>query len=145
MAEVTYWYGQAIKSAFNKEIDFNETDKIKCMLCTALTVDQDGDVYLSDVTRTETTGTGYTAGGKIMTNCAVTYDSGTNVLKFDADDVSWTSATFSAAYAIIYYSTGTESSSPLLFYINFNGSKSCNNGTFLLPWNASGIASITVS
>ena len=44
---------------------------------------------LASVTGEETTaGTGYTAGGKALTNVAVTTVT-TNDAKFDADDVSW--------------------------------------------------------
>lgn len=144
MAVTAKMYGNFILKALNKEIDW-DTDSIKVMLCTALTIDQDGDVYLADVTKTEVAnGNGYTTGGKALANKSIGYTAGTNVIKIDADDVVWTSATITAAYAIIYDDTPA-TDKPVIGYVDFGESLVSTAGTFTIAWNAAGIATIAVT
>ena len=85
MAVTANLYGLFLQSLANKEIDL-DTDVIKVMLCTSTyTPNQDTHRYKSSVTN-EVTGTGYTAGGATLGTVAVTYDTATNTLKFDAAD-----------------------------------------------------------
>lgn len=147
MAVTAKLYGNFLKCALNKEIDW-DTDEIKLMLCTALTIDQDGDVYLADVTKTEASGTNYTAGGKALTFAgatAISYDTGTNKIILDADDVVWASSTISGVTHGILYDNTPATNKPLIGYIDFGGSFSSSNGNFTVSWNASGIANITIS
>ena len=144
MAVSAKWYGNAFLKAFNKEIDF-DTDTTKVMLCTSTYVpDQDVHDYKDDVTN-EVTGTGYTAGGATLANKTIGYTAGTNVVKLDADDTSWTTSTITARYAVIHVDTGTASTSPLLGYVDFGEDKSSSAGTFLIQWSADGIFKLTVS
>lgn len=145
MAVSAFFYGLAFKSAFNKEIDF-DSDSIKVMLCTsAYTPDQDTHQYKSDVT-SEVTGTGYTAGGEALTTASLTYTAGTNVLKLDADDVTWAGSTITARYAVIYDSTpATDATRPLLAYVDFGADVSSSAGNFTITWDTAGIATVTVS
>ena len=139
------FYGNAIVKAFNKEIDWN-SDTVKVALVTSTyTPNQDTHDYWNDVSGNEATGTGYTAGGVTLTNATVTYDSGTNVVKLDADDVSWTASTITARYAVIYVSTGDASTSPLIGYVDFGTDQSSSSGTFAINWSTNGIATVTVS
>jgi hypothetical protein len=145
VAVTAYWYGKAFLSLLNKEADLN-SDTLKVMLCTSsYTPDQDAHDYKDDVTN-EVSGTGYTAGGATLANVAVTYTAGTNVIKFDADDTVWSAATITARYAVVYDSTpATDGTRPLLLYIDFGGNVTSTAGDFTIAWNASGIATITVS
>ena len=145
MAVTAKLYGNWLLKALNKECDY-DTDTIKVALYTALTIDQDGDIYKSDLTATEVAnGNGYATGGATLANKSITYDSGTNVIKVDADDVTWSAATITARYAVIYHSTGVDSSSVLIGYIDFGQDMSSSNGDFKITWDAAGIATITVS
>lgn len=129
----------------NAEIDF-DTDTIKVALVTSsYTPDQDAHDYWDDVSSNEASGTGYTAGGATLGSKTVTQDSATNKQTFDAADVSWTSSTVTARYAVIYKSTGTASTSPLIGYVDFGSNQSSSSGTFSIAWNASGIFATTVS
>lgn len=139
----TKTYGSLIAKAFNKEVDF-DSDTIKvALLSSSYTPNQDTDDYWNDVSSYEVTGTGYTAGGATLANKSVTYTSGTNVTKFDADDVSWTSSTITARYAVIYDSTGTASTSALIGYVDFGSNQSSSSGTFSIVWDAAGIFTTT--
>src|SRR5688500_12789003 len=106
MATGTFkWYGNVPLAFFNEEIDLL-SDNIKVALTTVTYVpDQDAHDYFNDVTN-EVTGTGYTAGGATIANDTLTYTTGTNVMKYDGDDVSWTTSTITnARVAVIYDST----------------------------------------
>lgn len=146
MAVTAKMYGSFLQKALNKEIDW-DTDDIKTALVTSTyTPDQDTHDYWNDVSANETSGTGYTAGGESLVNKTMTYDSGTNKIKLDADDVSWTSSTITARYAVLYNnSPSAASAKPLLGYVDFGQDESSSNGTFTIAWNASGIFEITVS
>jgi hypothetical protein len=56
----------------------------------------------SSVSGDEISGTGYTANGELLSSKTVTEDATSNQGVFNAADVSWTSASFTARYAIIY-------------------------------------------
>ena len=121
------------------------SDTIKVALCTSTyTPDQDAHVFFSDVTN-EITGTGYTAGGQALANKTLTYNASTNVTTFTADNTTWSSSTLTARYAVIYKSTGTASTSPLIAYIDFGSNQSSSNGNFTIQWNASGIVGWTAN
>ena len=90
-------------------------------------------VYTTD-NELATTG-GYTQGGKTLTTPAV---AGTTTQAWDADDVAWTDATFTAYNAVIYDSTNTNS---LIATIGF-GAKSVVAGTFTIQWDPTGIITI---
>jgi hypothetical protein len=139
-------YGQFLSQALNKEIDF-DTDTIKVALLTnAYTPDQDAHNYYDDVVANEVTGTGYTAGGNTLANKTNSYNSATNVIVLDADDVTWSSSTITARYAVIYdASPATNATRPLIGYVDFGSDQSSSNGNFTITWDATGIVRITVA
>ena len=145
MAVSGKFYGKSFLSVYNKEIDI-DSDALKVMLCTSTyTPDQDNHRYKSDVTN-EVTGTGYTAGGVTLTSVTITYTGATNILAIDANDVSWTSATFTARYAVVYDSTpSTDATRPLIGYIDFGSDQSPAAGTLSIVFDSTGIATVTVS
>jgi hypothetical protein len=80
---------------------------------------------------------GYTRDTKELTGQAVTAGATT---KWDADDVAWTSATFTAYHAVIYDSTNTKS---LICSIDFGGAKTVASGTFTIVFDAAGIITLS--
>lgn len=145
MAVTAKFYGLFWKSLCNKEIDL-DSDTIKLMLCSSsYTPDQDTHQYKSDVSD-EITGTGYTAGGATVASVVVSYNTGTNVLSFDATDVTWTTATITARYAILYDATpGSDATRPLIGYIDFGGDVTSTGADFTIVWDAAGIGTVTVA
>jgi hypothetical protein len=85
----------------------------------------------------EISGTGYSAGGAALANQTVSLAS--NTATFDADDTSWTTATFTTYHAVIYDVTNTNS---LIASIDFGGAQTVTAGTFTIEWNANGIISL---
>jgi hypothetical protein len=138
-------YGNFLLKALNKEVDY-DTDTIKVALLTSsYTPDQDAHDYFNDVSTYEVSGTGYTAGGITLASKTATYDSATNVIVLDAADVTWSSSTITARYAVVYDSTGTSSTSALIGYVDFGSDQSSTNGNFTITWDSTGIVRITVA
>jgi hypothetical protein len=115
------------------------------MLCTSsYTPDQDNHVYKDVSVTNEVTGTGYTAGGATLASKTLTYTAATNVIMFDAADVTWASSTITARYAIVY-DDSPASNKPLLAYVDFGADQSSSSGNFTITWDANGIFTITAS
>ena len=80
-----------------------------------------------------TSGTGYSTGGNTLTSQAVA--SGSAVASVDFADSEWTSATFTAAYGVIYNSSTVDSTADrLVVVLDFGGNKTCTNGTFKITF-----------
>lgn len=79
-------------------------------------------------TSNEVTGTGYTAGGKTLTNIEPT-SSGTTAF-VDFDDVTWTSSTITARGALIYNSSAV--GNPAVAVLDFGTDKSSDTGDFTI-------------
>ena len=140
MADVIY--NSFKRDIANGSIDL-DTDTIKVMLVTSTYVpDQDLHTKKSDVTN-EVTGTGYTAGGATLTSATVTADNTNNRGVFDAADVTWASSTITARGAVLYKSTGVDTTSNLIAYIDFVTDKTSTSGNFTIQWNASGILTLS--
>lgn len=121
-------YNEGLNQALTGGVDF-DTDTFKIMLVTS-TYSPDKDAHLdrADVTN-EVTGTGYTSGGG-TTAVTVTKDTANDRIDVDFGDVSFTSATITAAAGVIYKSTGTAANDILVAYLDFGGDVSSTNGTF---------------
>lgn len=127
-----------LKGGTSYPVDF-DTDTIKVALTTSsYTFNQDTHDYFDDVTN-EVVGTGYTAGGATLASPTVTLDTANDRVDFDAADTSWTTSTITARYAVVYKSTGTASTSPIVAVFDFTTDQVSSAGTFLITWNASGI------
>jgi hypothetical protein len=120
---------QTATTSFQAELlegvhDFNtDTFKIALYLATA-NLDANTTVY---VTGGETSGTGYTAGGNVMTGISV------NAAAFvNFTNVSWNPAVFTARGALIYNST---KSNKAVAVLDFGSDKTATN-TFLVQMPA---------
>ena len=145
MAVTSKVYGPALISLFNGEIDY-DTATVKALLCSSSYVpNQDTHRYKSDVTN-EITGTGYTAGGVVLSSKTVTYDAATNTLTLDAADPSWgPTATFTFRYLVFYADTGTAATSPLISYTDFGADVSVTSASFTGVLSSGGIVQATAA
>lgn len=82
----------------------------------------------------EVVGTGYTAGGVTLTNIDPS-SSGTTAF-IDFNDATWTSATITAAGALIYNTTadGGTGTTNAVAVISFGGDKTSTNGDFVIQF-----------
>lgn len=135
-------YNSFKRDIMNGALDL-DTDTIKVMLVTSsYTADQDAHTKRSDITN-EVSGTGYSAGGASLANKAVTADNTDNEGVFDADDLTWSTATITARGAVLYKSRGGASSADeLICYIDFGADKSSSAGNFTLQWDSEGIINL---
>jgi len=135
-------YNRMKANLMNKEVDLgNGGDTIKVtLLNNSHAFDPDDNVW-TDVSANEieTSGTGYNQ--KTLANQVVTQDDTNDLAKFDADDVQWTTATFTAYHAVIF--DDTLASDDLIGSIDFGGAKSVTGGTFTIAWNTDGIIRLT--
>ncbi len=83
---------------------------------------------------TNSSGTAYTAGGATLTNAGVSLSSTTAFTDFD--DVSFTSASFTANGALIYNTTtdGGSSTTDAVAVIAFGADKTVTSGTFTIQF-----------
>ena len=87
------------------------------------------DTAYASGTANQVSGTGYTTGGKVLQNGTVANQ--TNVATVTFDTISWTSATFGAAYGVLYNNSASDK---LIVVLDFGGTKSCSNGTFTITF-----------
>ena len=83
----------------------------------------------SSGTANQVSGTGYTTGGNTLGSPVVANQ--TNVATLTFAQSQWTSATFGAAYGVIYNNSDSDK---LVVVLDFGGTKSCSNGTFTITF-----------
>jgi hypothetical protein len=104
----------------------NGGDTYKLALYTANPYTTGSTAYSSGAAnQVGTSGTGYSTGGNTLGSQAVTISTVTSYVDFA--DSTWSSATFTAAFGVIYNSSDGDK---LVVVLDFGGSKTCTNGTF---------------
>jgi len=103
-------------------------DSFKLALYTANPYTTSSTAYSSS-SEVSASGTAYTTTGNALTGNAVA--SGTAVASCDFDPSVWSSATFTAAYGAIY---NDDKSDKLCVVLDFDGNKTCTNGTFTVTF-----------
>lgn len=93
-------------------------DNIRCALFSSLwSPDQQNDEFFADLSG-EATGSGYTAGGVLLTGKTITAGSNSQVL--DAANPEWLNVTSSdIAGCVFYKDTGSAATSPLISFTDF--------------------------
>lgn len=129
-------YNRFKANLLNKEIDL-EADTIKVMLLNNSHAFTATHNQKSEIVANEITGTGYTAGGAVLANKAVTQAA---TSKWDADDTAWTSASFTAYHAVIF--DDTLINDDLICSIDFGAAKTVSAGTFTIQWHIDGIITL---
>ena len=103
-------------------------DTIKLALYTANPYTTASTAYSSG-SANQVSGTGYTTNGNTLGSPVVANQ--TNVATLTFAQTQWTSATFGAAYGVIYNDTDGDK---LVVVLDFGGTKSCSNGTFTITF-----------
>lgn len=141
MADLKYNNGK--EAFFNGDINLS-TDTLKVALFpSTYSANIDTDQFWSDISASEVSGTGYTAGGATLTTVSVTQDNANDKAVLDADDVTFSTVTLTGVnavrYAVLYKDTGTPGTSPLIAQFDFGSDQEPNGVDFTIQWNASGI------
>lgn len=147
-------FGQYLMKVLNNEskIPASGATNLYVMLltsaqATALTdgTAQDSWAYKNSIT-SEVSGTGYTATGKQLQSVTCAYTAGTNTITVDAADVTWSTSTITARFAVIYDNTGaSDANRCLIAWVDFGGNVSSSAGDFTLQWDTNGIFTISTS
>lgn len=135
----SFVYNKAKLKMGNGTINFGSHTFKMLLLSDAHTPSASAHEYLSNISGSEISGTGYVSGGSALASTVWAETSGT--VKLDANDSSWTTATFTARYGVIY--DDTASNKDLLCLLDFGGNKSVSNGTFTIQYNAAGILTLS--
>ena len=77
----------------------------------------------------QVSGTGYTTGGNTLGSPVVANQTSVATLTFA--QTQWTTATFGAAFGVIYNNSASDK---LVVVLDFGGTKSCSNGTFTITF-----------
>jgi hypothetical protein len=146
VAVTAKWYTKGPSHLVNGDVDWDTSTNIMCALCTAsYTPDQDAHEFYSSITNEVANGNGYTTKGAAIGSRSVSVDTATNETRLIGATVSWTSATFTARYAIIWRDTTVAGTSPLLGYVDFGADQSVVAGTFTITWDSTGVLKITAA
>lgn len=96
--------------------------------------------FYSDIISAEIpNGSGYTTGGQDLANKAVTTDTVDDEGVWDADDVTWATATITARSMALIKWTGSAATSRIVRHIDFGVDKVSSGGDFVVQYNAEGI------
>ncbi len=115
------------------------TDTLKMALYTALS--DIGPLTTAYTTTNEITGTGYTAGGEVVTGATISTDTQTGTVYVNFNNVSWPGANFTARGALIYNVTQANKSVAVLDFGSDKTFTSTNN-TVTMPANTATTALI---
>jgi hypothetical protein len=115
------------------------TDTLKMALYTAFS--DIGPLTTVYTTTNEVTGTGYTAGGVVMTGVTISTDTQTGTVFVDFANVSWPGANFTARGALIYNVTRSNKSVAVLDFGSDKIFSSVSN-TVVMPENTATTALI---
>jgi hypothetical protein len=133
----SFIYNSAIDDLANGNIDFGADTFNLLLVTSSYTANKDTHVKRDDVTN-EVSGTGYTAGGAASA-CTVTKDTATDKVTLSFASVSFSTATITAAGAVIYKVRGsTADLDELVAFIDFGGDVSSTAATFSV-----GVSTIT--
>lgn len=121
--------------------DAQTANAIKAALTTSsYTPDIDAHTVYSNLSN-ELSGTGYTAGGKVIANVAVTADNTNDRGKLDADNPVWTAINAGTAkWAVFYFDLGA--TKVLIGYWDL-GNIATNGGDLTLNLSANGLILLT--
>lgn len=121
-----------------------DTDNINvCLLDSGYSANIDTQTMYSDVTASEiASANGYTTKGQSLASKTVSVDTTDDEGVFDAADVTWSTSTITARYAVLFKNTGTNTTSPLIAYVDFGADKTSDNGNFIITWSSEGILNL---
>ena len=143
MAVTSYWYVNGMKNLVNGTTPLGGTNSFKVALLNSnyalTTAKLQADTALTSVSASQITGTNYTAGGMNLSLAAATTAAGDVIIGPSVANTSWTSASFTARYAVIYHVANNW----LLGVVDFGQDETCSNGSFTIDWNNIAIFKIT--
>ena len=134
-------YTSCFKHVFNGAIDFSSDTFHLALVTSDYTPDLTNHEFFGDITN-EVVGTGYVAGGKVLSDLSVTQDDAGGQAIWDATIIVWANSEITARAAILYKNTGNAATSPLIRYYDFAADYTTDGGSYTITWPAIGIATL---
>lgn len=150
MASNLYHEGlrRIIDRAMSGNIDLL-ADTIKVLLIgTAYTPDKDHQ-FISDVSGSELSGTGYTggfggSGRKALASKAIGKSDASDKAYFDAADLTWTAINAgTVGYLVLAKEITNDGASPIICCIDVSPDVATNGGDYTVQWHADGIFTLS--
>ena len=144
MADVSKWASKTLQASLSgTAIDLNGGATIKAVpLTSAYTFDQDAHDFAADLTNEVTTGS-FTR--KTLTGCAVSYNTGTNVISWTHSAFTWTAVTGTFRQIAYIIDTGSDATSRIIKVDTFDADKVASGNDVTVTAAAGGAATVTVS
>lgn len=101
---------------------------------------RDTDDFFNDASNEVANGNGYATGGVTLAGKTITYDSGSDQVRWDANDAAWTfTASKTWRYGVIWIDTaGASTTDPLYALLTWDSDQSVST-SYTLQWDAAGI------
>jgi hypothetical protein len=146
MAVTGTWYTKGDGAVGSKAINLGSDTLKVALLTSAYTPARDSDDFWGTISGNEVSGPGYTAGGATLAGQSWAIDAANHRYKLTGTNVTWTSSTITARFAVLYHSTGVAGTSELIAYFDFGANVVSSGGTFQITWDGTnGILTATCS
>ena len=129
----------------NHDFDGGATYKL-ALFTSSKTVSASDPTAFNTTNEVSASGTNYTSGGSTLANPSVTGGSSASTAFIDFQDTSWTTATITARYALIYQSSGgaASASAGAVCWLDFGGDFATTAGTFTIQFPAAGTSTAII-
>lgn len=141
MAITVNWFGLGLQKIMEQDHDLETATVMLALVTDAETPNRDTDDFWDDASGNElASGNGYTTGGATLTNVAITYDSASDQVRVDWDDVSWTfTAGKTWRYGYAYVNTaGAASTDPVIGLLTWDSNQTVSTA-YTLVNDAAGV------
>jgi hypothetical protein len=146
MAIIPKVYGLFLESLVEGRINF-DVDDLFCMIVTSgYTFGQNSHKFKSAVTN-ELVGSGYSAGGQLVTTSAPAYTSSNKTLSIPAGNVTWPAVVWTGAAGAVLYMNPSgfpDNAKPLVAYIDFGGPQNRTDQAFYINWASTGVLKLAL-
>jgi hypothetical protein len=127
MAITVTWYGVGLLDMLEAPRDLEAVTLKLALVTDAYTPNRDTHDFWDDASGSElANGGGYSTGGVTLTSVATSYDSASDQVRLDFDDVSWTfTASKTWRYGVVYIDTaGASSTDPVIGLLTWDSNQS---------------------
>jgi hypothetical protein len=129
------WYGLGLQYLLDNPSDMETVTAKIALVTSAYTPNRDTHDFWDDVSANEVAnGNGYATGGVTLTTVLWSYDSASDQVRLDFDDVSWTfTAGKTWLYGVVYIDTaGASSTDPVIALLTWDTSQTVSTAYTLV-------------
>lgn len=135
MSITVTWYGLGLQYLLDNPSDMETVTAKIALVTSAYTPNRDTHDFWDDVSANEVAnGNGYATGGVTLTTVLWSYDSASDQVRLDFDDVSWTfTAGKTWLYGVVYIDTaGASSTDPVIALLTWDTSQTVSTAYTLV-------------